>query len=93
MSNDASGLPPRRGRGRRVEARDRHDRHLELVTDGWIAELADLVVLPQRASRRGEGPSAPVVRSVDRDPGRTRPSSLPERGIVHRLDEAPRPDR
>jgi len=68
MSNNASGLPPRWGRGRRVVARDRHGRHLELVTEGWIAELADLAVLRQRASRRAEGPAASVVRIVDRDP-------------------------
>ena len=92
MSNNASGLPPRQGRGRRVAARDRHG-HLELVTEGWIAELADLGVLRQRTSRRADGPFALVVRIVDRDPRRPLPSSLPERGIVHRLDEAPRPNR
>ena len=93
MSNNASGLPPRRERGRRVVARDRDGRHLELVTEGWIAELADLGVLRQRASRRADGPSASVVRIVDRGPRRALPSSLPERGIVHRLDVAPRPNR
>ena len=75
MSNNASGLPPRRRRGRRVAAHARHRRHLELVTDGWIAELADLAVLRQRASRRADGPSASVVRIVDRDP---RPGSAIE---------------
>ena len=75
MSNNAPGRPPRRGRGRRVAARDRHGRHLELVTEGWIAELADLAVLRQRASRRADGPSASVVRIVDRDP---RPGSAIE---------------
>ncbi len=75
MSNNASGGPPRWGRGRRVLARDRHGRHLELVTEGWIAELADLAVLRQRASRRADGPSASVVRIVDRDP---RPGSAIE---------------
>jgi hypothetical protein len=64
MSNNASGLPPRRERGRRVAARDRHERHLELVTEGWIAELADLAVLRQRASRRADGPPASVARVV-----------------------------
>jgi len=93
MSNNASGLPPRQGRGRRVADRDRHGRHLKLVTEGWIAELADLAVRRQRASRRADGPSALVVRIVDRDPRRARPSSLPELGIVHRLDEAPGPNR
>ena len=75
MSNTASGLPPRWGRGRRVVARDRHGRQLELVTEGWIAELADLAVLRQRASRRADGPAASVVRIVDRDP---RPGSAIE---------------
>ena len=75
MSNNASGLPPRRDRGRRVAARDRHGRHLELVTEGWIAELADLAVLRQRARRRADGPSASVVRIVDRGP---RPGSAIE---------------
>ena len=75
MSNNASGLPPRRDRGRRVAARDRHGRHLELVTEAWIAELADLAVLGQHASRRAGGPSASVVRIVDRGP---RPGSAIE---------------
>jgi len=66
---------------------------LELVTEGWIAELADLAVLRQRASRRADATSASVVRIVDRDPRRGLPSSLPERGIVHRLDVAPWPNR
>ena len=47
----------------------------ELVTEGWIAELADLTVLRQRASRRADGPSASVLRIVDRDP---RPGSAIE---------------
>jgi hypothetical protein len=66
---------------------------VELVIEGWIAELVDLDVLRKRASRRADRPSASVVRIVDRGTRRALPSSLPERGIVHRLDVAPRPNR
>ena len=46
-----SSRGPRR-RGRRVAVTDRGARHLELVTDQWLAELGDRrAVLPR--SRRG----------------------------------------
>jgi hypothetical protein len=51
MSDNASSARRRLSSGRRVSAEDRHGRHLELVTDRWIAELAELVVLTPRASR------------------------------------------
>jgi hypothetical protein len=77
MSNNASGLPPRPSRGQRVGAHDRQGTHLQLVTENWIAELADLVVLPQRASRRADGSRATVVRIDDRHPPRDSAPSAP----------------
>lgn len=63
MSNDASRRGRRRNHGRRVPAAgDRHARHLELVTENWVAALADLAVLPQRAIRPVDGPRATVTR-------------------------------
>jgi hypothetical protein len=58
---------------RRVSADSRHGRHLELVTDRWITELADLAVL-RPAGRPADGPRAVTAR--DRDP---RPGSAPSR--------------
>jgi hypothetical protein len=68
MSDEAFIDRRRLGRGRRVAADDRHGRHLELVTDRWIAELAEVVVLPQRANRLADGPRAAVLRTRDRGP-------------------------
>lgn len=48
----------RRLRRRRVSADVRRGRHLELVTDRWSAELAELVVLQPRARREPDGPPA-----------------------------------
>jgi hypothetical protein len=67
MSNNASGLPPSGSRGRGVGAANRHGRHLQLVTESWIAELADLAVLPPRSGRGASVGGARVVRIVDRD--------------------------
>jgi len=77
MSKNASGLPPRRRRGQRVGPHDRHGRRLELVTDSWIAELADLAVPPRRASRRADGSRATIVRIVERDSRRGSAPSSP----------------
>jgi hypothetical protein len=70
MSNDKPNPRPnpRRPRARRVSADDRHDRHLELVTDGWVAELADLVVLRPLAGRLADPRRAMIVRAADRVP-------------------------
>jgi hypothetical protein len=70
MSDDAFSARRRLSRGRRVSADDRHGRHLELVTDRWIAELAELVVLQPRASDVAGG----VRATPDRGP---RPGSAP----------------
>jgi hypothetical protein len=73
MSNDPFRLRRRRRR-RRIPTAQHRRRHLELVTDGWIAELADLAVLPSRAHRAADGRRAKVVPIGDRD---RRPDSLP----------------
>lgn len=63
MSDDAFSSRRRLSRGRRVAAEDRHGRHLELVADRWIAELAELVVLEPSSGHAGGG-----VRTPDRGP-------------------------
>jgi hypothetical protein len=63
MSDDAFSARRRLSRGRRVSAEDRRGRHLELVADAWIAELAELVVL-----QPGSGHAAGGVRTPDRGP-------------------------
>jgi hypothetical protein len=68
MSDDAFSARRRLSRGRRVSAGDRLGRHLELVTDRWMAELAELVVLPERANRLADGRRAAVLRTPDRRP-------------------------
>ena len=71
MSDDACARQ-RLSRGRRVSAEDRHGRHLELVTERWIADLAELVVLQPRSSRAASG-----VRTPDRGPrSRVHPSDF-----------------
>jgi hypothetical protein len=72
MSNDTP--KPTRPRLRLVSADGRHGRQLELVTDGWVAELADLVMLRALPGGGTDSPRATIVRAIDRDP---RPGSDP----------------
>lgn len=59
----------RRLRGRRhVSPVARPGRHLELVTDRWIADLAELVVLRPRARREPDGRPRLPASEPDRDP-------------------------
>jgi hypothetical protein len=81
MSDDAFSARRRLSRGRRVSADDRHGRHLELVTDRWIAELAELVVLQPRASHTVDGVRPRLVRTPDRD---ARPGSAPSGRVTDR---------
>lgn len=71
MSNNP--FSARRGLSRGTEscADDRRGRHLELVTERWIAELAEPVVLRPRAS--GAGAPATLTPMRDRDPRIERP--------------------
>jgi hypothetical protein len=66
MSDD--GFPARRplSGGRRASAGDRRRRHLELVTEGWIAEL---VVLQPRSSQAAGRAAMSLARPADHDPG------------------------
>jgi hypothetical protein len=70
----ANSRRPRR-RGRRVPLTDRGARHLELVTDQWLAELGDrLVVLPR--SRRGALGRRRTLRSAGDPRSQAGPSPL-----------------
>lgn len=68
MSDDTFTARRRLSRGRRVSTGDRRGRHLELVIDGWMAELAEVVVLQPRARREADGVRVTLVCSPDRDP-------------------------
>ena len=74
MSNNASGLLTASDRGRRIATVIADGRHLELVTEGWIAELADLAVLRQRR--------AAADRTICVGPANRR--SRPAAGLGHR---------
>ena len=65
MSNKT---PKPRSRGPRTSADDRHRRHLlELVTDTWIAELAEVVVMPRRTGNDAAGRQVAIARAADRE--------------------------
>lgn len=73
MSKDTISARRRLRRGRQTSTNDRQGRHLELVTDSWIAELAELVVLkprvgqcaPDSVPRPGFDPSSPTRETDD----------------------------
>jgi hypothetical protein len=69
MSDDPFSARRRLSRRQRTSADDRRDRHLELVTDRWIAELADLVVLEPTAHRAVDARSSTTAarRTADRE--------------------------
>jgi hypothetical protein len=58
MPNDTPNPPRPRRRARRASTNDRNGRRLELVTDSWIAELADMaVVVPIDGRAPGRRPT------------------------------------
>lgn len=58
---------------RRTAANAPHGRRLELVTDSWIDELAELVALQPRASREVDDVPPTPAPGTDRDPRSLRP--------------------
>lgn len=72
MPNDTPKPPRPRGRPRSRDGRQ--GRHLELVTDTWVGELADLVVLRPVAGGQTDSPRSMIRRAEDRYP---RPGSTP----------------
>jgi hypothetical protein len=66
MPNDAHRLGRPANRGRRASLDEPYRRHLELVTDGWIAELAEVVVLAAPAGGVAVGARSSVPQSLGR---------------------------
>jgi hypothetical protein len=55
-------------RGPRASPDARHSTHLELVTEGWIAELAWVVVLAAPAEHAAAARRSTVLRTMGREP-------------------------
>jgi hypothetical protein len=75
MPNDTPNPPRPRRRARRASTNDRNGRRLELVTDSWIAELADMAVV---VPIDGRAPAGDRPADERHDPG-LRPRSTPPR--------------
>lgn len=75
MSDDEFTARRRLDCRRGITAKDRRQRHLELVTDGWIAELARLVMLSDRAAHRADDAPSLLVRKRAPDRPSRNPSS------------------
>jgi len=73
MSDYPSSARRRSNRRQRPAADARRRRHLQLVTAGWIRELAELVVLEPPGGREADDVRSTRAHGTDRDPRALRP--------------------